>query len=203
MANPQSYVSKGHELGTGYPDQSWWNYCCDCATFWPAESMGESFSSLDCLICERQTAQRFVCASCRVISIESAAVVRRKSHSIEAATGIKPSCPGCGSVVTSSVTEHVCSDSGLRYLTTRPTCLLCEELIVTSTQPAGNGTGTLSCWSCQSNLTAPFNSASAVAQRRVKSRSRLLILLRNGCDCVPLLRNRSVINEKRQALGSP
>lgn len=132
-ANGESAVlceQGGHELGNGFPDKSWWNYCCDCATFWPGESMGGSLVSPDCLICERQTAQRYLCAACLVISIESAAVVRRKSHSIEVATGISPNCPGCRSVVASPVSEHTCSENGLRYLTTRPTCLFCEDQIV-------------------------------------------------------------------------
>ena len=146
----------GHELGAGFPDKSWWNYCCDCATFWPGESMGGSLVSPECLICERQIAQRYLCAACLVISVESAAVVRRKSHSIEVAAGISPSCPGCKSVVASPVSEHTCSENGLRYLTARPACLFCEEQIVTSEPEAVNGTGTLRCWSCQSNLTAPF-----------------------------------------------
>ncbi len=154
-ANGESAVlceQGGHELGRGFPDQSWWKYCCDCATFWPSEVAGGSLSSSDCLVCERQSAKRFVCAACQVISIESATSVRRKSHFIEVATGINPSCPGCKTVATSPVLEHECSEIGLRYLTARDTCLFCEEQITTPDLKAV----TAACWSCGTNLMAPF-----------------------------------------------
>ena len=146
----------GHELGSGFPEQSWWKYCCDCGTFWPVDDAGGSLSSSDCLVCERQTGRRYVCAACQVISIESGAVVRRKTHSIEVATGISPSCPGCRTVSTSPVSEHDCSEFGLRYLTARQTCLFCEEQIVTSKPETVDIVSVPRCWSCGSNLMAPF-----------------------------------------------
>lgn len=143
----------GHELGSGFPTQSWWKYCCDCATFWPVDDAGGTVSSSDCLVCERQTFRSYVCAACQVISIESGAIVRRKSHSIASASGISPSCPGCWTVATSPVSEHDCPELGLRYLTARHTCLFCEGEIVTS-KP--DSVSVPRCSSCGSDLTSPF-----------------------------------------------
>src|SRR6478672_11270766 len=70
-----------HELGEGFPLKSWWNYCCDCSTFWHNEVLNTSALSR-CVVCERETERRFVCKKCQVISIESSAVVRRKLFSI-------------------------------------------------------------------------------------------------------------------------
>src|SRR5436190_1491495 len=84
-----------HEIGVGFPSESWWQYCCDCATFWPSDLSNGHLHQADCVVCERPTARRYVCSTCRVVSIESAVPVRRKLHSITAENGISPDCPGC------------------------------------------------------------------------------------------------------------
>jgi iron(II)-dependent oxidoreductase len=112
-----------HAIGFGFPDQSAWTYCCDCATFWPTESSSHS-SQTDCLVCERQIARRYLCNICQVVSIESTALVRRKAHSIDD-TGVRPVCPGCGSAPAESSLEHHCPELGVSFLTARSSCLFC------------------------------------------------------------------------------
>jgi hypothetical protein len=78
----------GHSVGHGFPEESWWEYCCDCATFWPSQVGNGYLRRSECLVCERPTAKRYVCEACQVVSIESAALVKRKLYSITIENGI-------------------------------------------------------------------------------------------------------------------
>jgi formylglycine-generating enzyme required for sulfatase activity/uncharacterized OB-fold protein len=137
-----------HELGNGFPLQSWWTYCCDCATFWPAEFSDGTSPSKECLVCDRVIDKHYLCAMCHVVSVESAAMVRRKSHFIDE-KGIKPNCPACQTVVTARLTEHNCSETGLKYLTARATCVFCQQQL-------GGIATRIECWSCGTELVTPF-----------------------------------------------
>src|SRR6266849_3910445 len=88
---------RGHTLGDGFPDSSWWNYCCDCDTFWPSGAATGYSEQSECVLCERPTQKRYLCDKCQVVSIESSALVRRKKYSIEGLSGVNPNCPGCAS----------------------------------------------------------------------------------------------------------
>ena len=113
-----------HAIGYGFPHNAPWTYCCDCATFWPSQSASHNSPS-DCLVCERQITRRYLCHACQVISVESTALVRRKSHSIDG-TAVRPVCPGCGSTPAERSHEHNCPELGVTFLTTRSTCLFCD-----------------------------------------------------------------------------
>jgi formylglycine-generating enzyme required for sulfatase activity len=119
----------GHPIGFGFPDQSLWQYCCDCATFWPSEVSNGYLNRSDCVVCERTTAMRYVCDACQVVSIESAVPVLRKLYSITTKNGIAPACPGCGRHSDSSPAEHQCRDIGISLLTSREACPFCETAI--------------------------------------------------------------------------
>lgn len=119
----------GHPVGFGFPDESWWQYCCDCATFWPSEVSNGNLSRSDCVVCERTTAIRYLCGACQVVSIESAVPVRRKLYSITGENGITPACPACGRHADRSPAEHQCRDIGVSLLTSRAACPFCETAI--------------------------------------------------------------------------
>jgi len=119
----------GHSIGSGFPAEAWWQYCCDCATFWPAEVTNGFLRRSECFVCERPTAKQYLCPSCQVISIESAVPVRRKLYSITPENGIVPSCPGCATHLASAPTEHQCPEIGVLILTTRRDCPFCESLV--------------------------------------------------------------------------
>lgn len=119
----------GHPVGFGFPVESWWQYCCDCATFWPAEVSNGYLNRSDCVVCERPTAIRYLCSACQVVSIESAVPVQRKLYSITTENGITPACPGCGQHSDRSPAEHQCRDIGVALLTSRATCPFCETAI--------------------------------------------------------------------------
>lgn len=113
-----------HALGSGFPRESPWTYCCDCATFSPYEPLTRTDRLRECLVCERQTTRRYLCCNCQVMSVESNAIVRRKAYSID--KSVQPACPGCGSTAPSCVVEHKCEEIGTSFLTSRSTCLFCD-----------------------------------------------------------------------------
>jgi formylglycine-generating enzyme required for sulfatase activity len=119
----------GHPVGYGFPEKSWWEYCCDCATFWPSQLSNGYLRRSECLVCERPTAKRYICSACQVVSIESATLVRRKLYSITSESGISPSCPGCAKHADGTPSEHQCGEIAASILTSRSTCPFCETAI--------------------------------------------------------------------------
>jgi len=115
----------GHTVAAGFPSNSWYEFCCDCGTFWPTDSAGGSLQRSECLVCERPLVKRFLCNKCQVVSIESSALVRRKTYSIQD-SGITPDCPGCGTAAPGRLHEHDCGEAKVRLLTARQTCPFCE-----------------------------------------------------------------------------
>jgi len=124
----------GHSVGYGFPEKSWWEYCCDCATFWPSQPSSDLRRS-ECLVCERPTAKRYICPACQVVSIESAALVRRKLYSITSESGISPNCPGCAKHADGDPLEHQCGEIAASFLTSRSTCPFCETAIRADSAP--------------------------------------------------------------------
>ena len=118
----------GHRIGSGFPHQSSWQYCCDCATFSALQSETQ-LQQTQCVVCERQTARRYACLVCQVVSIESAATVARKQYSINATQGVSPDCPGCAARSEQKPTRHKCPRVGGTVFTLRATCPFCEAEI--------------------------------------------------------------------------
>ena len=112
-----------HALGAGFPSESPWIYCCDCATFSPYEPLARTDRLRECIVCERQIDRRFLCSTCQVISVESDALVRRKAYSVDKT--VQPTCPGCGLTAVTAV-EHKCEEIGTTFLTSRSRCLFCD-----------------------------------------------------------------------------
>lgn len=119
----------GHAVGHGFPEKSWWEYCCDCATFWPSQVSNGYLRRSECLVCERPTAKRYVCEACQVVSIESTALVKRKLYSITSENGISPNCPGCAKRADSVISEHQCVEIAASIFTSRSACPFCETAI--------------------------------------------------------------------------
>ena len=142
-----------HELGNGFPNESWWTYCCDCATFWPTEFATGMSPSKACLVCDRVTARRYLCSSCQVVSIETSELVHRKTHFIND-KGITPNCPACNAAASGRVIEHNCTDTFFNFLTTRTTCVFCQRQ--TGNPISTTNVQSTKCWSCFTQLVAPF-----------------------------------------------
>src|SRR5882724_5140367 len=101
----------GRRIGSSFPHQSCWEYCCDCGTFWAAEGDAQLQQS-QCIVCERPTARSYACLLCQVVSIESATTVSRKQYSINATQGVTPACPGCAARSEQKPTKHKCPKVG-------------------------------------------------------------------------------------------
>jgi formylglycine-generating enzyme required for sulfatase activity len=117
----------GHTVGAGFPESSWWEFCCDCGTFWPTDPANGNLQRTECLVCERPIAKRYLCTTCQVVSIESSALVRRKTYSIQSESGITPECPGCSTITTGLLQEHDCAEASVRLLTSRSACPFCDS----------------------------------------------------------------------------
>ncbi|MDX6443909.1 MAG: serine/threonine protein kinase, bacterial [Blastocatellia bacterium] len=126
----------GHSVGHGFPEKSWWEYCCDCATFWPSQLGNGYLRRSECLVCDRPTAKRYVCEVCQVVSIESAALVKRKLYSITIENGIFPNCPGCAKRADSVPSEHQCGEIAASIFTSRSACPFCETAIRAAAAPS-------------------------------------------------------------------
>ena len=121
--------SGGHALAEDFPCENFWEYCCDCRNFWPSEMDKGGKAKDQCLVCARDTARRYVCDHCKLVSLESDDPARRKQHRINARGAVEPSCPGCSSAAKSPLQEHVCEDVAAKFVTARSSCPFCEEPI--------------------------------------------------------------------------
>jgi tetratricopeptide (TPR) repeat protein len=119
-----------HALALNFPQDDFFEYCCDCQSFWPSSLAQGEFVKDACPVCERKTARRFVCGDCNVVSIESDTSARRKQYSIPLAGAVTPSCPGCLKEQSAPVQEHTCEVILAHYATTRSECPFCGETTI-------------------------------------------------------------------------
>jgi tetratricopeptide (TPR) repeat protein len=125
-ANATIECSSGtHTLARDFPNENFWEYCCDCQHYRPLDATGKGGD--DCPVCERKIARRSVCADCKVISVESNDAGRRKAFSVSAQGTVTPVCPGCLRRAGRQNFEHECKDFTHAFFTTRKTCPFCDE----------------------------------------------------------------------------
>jgi formylglycine-generating enzyme required for sulfatase activity len=156
-----------HALGAGFPYQSWWTYCCDCATFSPYEPVNGNKGLRECFVCERQFTKRYLCDKCRVMSLESNAVVRRKLYSIDA-TAVRPNCPGCGLLVSEGAIEHECAEIRAGFLTAAPICAFCD-IEIAGSQHQDHQADRIVCGACGTELLANFSFCKRCGKPRPES----------------------------------
>jgi formylglycine-generating enzyme required for sulfatase activity len=118
-----------HTLAADFPHKEFWEYCCDCRTYWPSDVIKSGKARERCPNCERHAVRRFLCADCKVISIESDDPGRGKEFDIPAGQPISPACPGCLKPAGSTVIQHHCPHINTGFVTARRVCPLCEELV--------------------------------------------------------------------------
>jgi len=119
--------SQTHALARDFPNETFWEYCCDCQHYWPIDSAKGSIASEECPVCERNIVRRFLCAECKVVSVESDDAGRRKAFSISSQGTVSPACPGCLHRSVGSRFEHQCRDFASVFVTTREVCPFCDE----------------------------------------------------------------------------
>jgi tetratricopeptide (TPR) repeat protein len=119
--------SQNHTLARDFPNESFWEYCCDCQHYWPMDSVRGNTASDECPVCERSVARRVLCAHCKVVSVESDEPVKHKTYSISPGAAVSPACPGCLRRPAGSVLEHTCEEFAGSFATTRDICPFCDE----------------------------------------------------------------------------
>jgi tetratricopeptide (TPR) repeat protein len=125
-ANATIECSSGtHALATNFPNENFWEYCCDCQHYRPIDATGKG--SDECPVCERKIVRRSVCADCKVISVESNEAGRRKAFSVSPQGIVTPTCPGCLRRASRQGFAHECQDFAQPFFTTRKTCPFCDE----------------------------------------------------------------------------
>jgi hypothetical protein len=124
-----------HALTRDFPGKGFWEYCCDCKSFFPLRQSPEGDSKPTnniCPVCGRASGPRFLCSRCNVVSFESSweGVSQVSPYSISATTGrIQPHCPGCLKKLDGAVRHHKCRLQRIGFTTTRESCPFCKEKI--------------------------------------------------------------------------
>jgi tetratricopeptide (TPR) repeat protein len=119
--------SQKHTLAHDFPNESFWEYCCDCQHYWPIDAAKNNTASAECPVCERHIVRRSVCVDCKVVSVESNNAAKRKAFSISSQGVPSPACPGCMQRHVAPGQEHECSDFGGTFVSARQVCPFCDE----------------------------------------------------------------------------
>jgi len=118
--------SQNHTLARDFPNESFWEYCCNCQHYWPMDSVRGNTASNECPVCERNIARRILCAHCKVVSVEADDRIKNKTYFISNGR-VSPACPGCLRRAAGAVLEHTCEEFGGSFVTTHDVCPFCGE----------------------------------------------------------------------------
>jgi tetratricopeptide (TPR) repeat protein len=134
QANKPLLCARGdHAVAMQFPDQSTWEYCCDCQHCWLVDTAKQEAGSKECPACEREIVRRYLCGDCNVISLESNEPARRKVHSLTAGVPT-PNCPGCLRKPQATAFDHECGDYGARFVTNAAKCRFCDQVLEAPTE---------------------------------------------------------------------
>jgi tetratricopeptide (TPR) repeat protein len=129
QANKPLVCARGdHALAKQFPDQSVWEYCCDCQHCWLVDTAKKEPASKECPACEREIVRRYACAECNVISLESNEPARRKTFNLTGGTPA-PNCPGCLQTPPAAGIKHECPDYGAHFITGFSKCPFCDQVL--------------------------------------------------------------------------
>ncbi|MFL6335973.1 MAG: formylglycine-generating enzyme family protein [Pyrinomonadaceae bacterium] len=118
----------GHALAHNFPYGEWWEFCCNCQTFWPSDAEHCGKGREHCPACEQPVGARYLCHRCMVLSNAPKTAQRGRGCRISVVGRVEPSCPGCYSVAP-PVMDHQCEGARTPFATSRPLCPFCEEVI--------------------------------------------------------------------------
>jgi formylglycine-generating enzyme required for sulfatase activity len=118
----------GHALAHNFPFGEWWEFCCNCQTFWPSDAEQGSGGRESCPACEQPVGVRYLCHRCMVISNAPKTAQRGRGFRISVVGRVEPCCPGCYSVAL-PVIDHQCEGARTPFATARHLCPFCEEFI--------------------------------------------------------------------------
>lgn len=116
----------GHELSKQFPSAEYWEYCCDCDTYYRSEMQSGGKDNPGCPVCEREPKLRFLCGECKTVASDSGEPARAKKFQIaSASSSVSPHCPGCGIGVKGDFTPHACQVMLTPLSSTRANCPFC------------------------------------------------------------------------------
>lgn len=121
-----------HLLGVAPSDTSaldLWEYCSDCQNFWLVSPDGPG--SMQCPVCERAIAARYLCDKCNTVTLESVFPAKGRSIFFSLQGTPRPHCPGCRNVEYNKPVPHDCEAYDERLATLRAECAFCHEAITT------------------------------------------------------------------------
>ncbi len=118
-----------HVLTDNLARAEYWEYCCNCQTYWPSLLGQGGPAAVDCPSCGRDFVRHYLCHECKLLSVESDEAAKGKIHSITT-LGISPTCPNCESAPGLGVQEHRCEEAQALLLSADTTCRFCEVSLV-------------------------------------------------------------------------
>lgn len=199
VANASIECSSGtHTLAGSFPNEHFWEYCCDCQHYRPLDSTGKG--SDDCPVCERKILRRSVCADCKVISVESNDAGRRKAFAVSPQGIVTPTCPGCLRRENRQSFEHECQDFAHAFFTTRKTCPFCDEQLEPSPAFPCSVAAYLEKLP-QSAVTVRFDVESGLVQQAVSGQCCLVPVARDSALSI-VIPTTAVLNSKEDYYNS-
>lgn len=118
----------GHTLAHNFPYGEWWEFCCNCQTFWPSDAEHCGKGREHCPGCEQPFGARYLCHRCMMLSNAPKAAPKGKGFRISVVGRVEPCCPGCYSVAP-PIIDHQCEGARTPFATARVLCPFCEEVI--------------------------------------------------------------------------
>ncbi len=143
-----------HALSNDFPNGEFWEYCCDCQTFFPSQLTVGGKAKTACLQCERPTISRFVCGECKVTTFDSGEDTKGKQFHLNSENfAVSPSCPGC---LTNFAEEklhlHKCAEIEAVFATPREVCPFCKkETVKPKPKPKIKAPPVVECPKCLTN----------------------------------------------------
>ncbi len=146
-----------HSLSNDFPNAEFWEYCCDCQTFFPADLEVGGQAKTACTNCERLTVNRFICGSCKIVSFDSGEDTKGKIFTVSTdPKTIEPACPGCSTVFSEvKLLLHKCEETNAVFLTSRQTCPFCKKIsLLLAEKTTESELSSLKCPNCKESVTA-------------------------------------------------
>lgn len=143
-----------HSLSNNFPKEEFWEYCCDCQTFFPSQLEVGGKAKAACPQCERPTTSRFVCGECKVTAFDSGEDTKGKQFHLDSENfAVEPSCPGClTEFARENLHLHKCAEIEAVFATPRVVCPFCKkETVKPKPKSKIKAPAVVKCPKCQAN----------------------------------------------------
>ena len=119
----------GHNLTLGFARKEFWEFCCNCETYWPGKLGQDSPPAERCPSCKSSLVKHYICHECQLVCHASLTEeTKRLKQYWVSDQGITPRCPHCETPpVAAKLREHQCETCAATFLTARAVCPFCEK----------------------------------------------------------------------------